>query len=286
MEKRFYTFVIAHHATARLRKFRIPHFVLYGILITSAIGIISIVVMTSTYVRMVTKTFDYNSLRNQKEALQLENTNLQLAASQLNEKFSVIEALAKKLSVNSGLDKQALKPNAGGIGGVNEPTRQMLNLASVKQDVSVLEVQLRRLDQYYMEKTNEMAAMPNLWPVQGYVTGGFGLREDPLGEGGEFHSGVDISTRYGNKVVAPSDGLVIFAEPREGYGNVIVVDHGFGITTRYGHLSAFNVKEGQRVHRGETIGFVGSTGRSTGAHLHYEIRLHDNPVNPSRYMKG
>lgn len=286
MDKRFYTFIVAPHATARLRKFRIPRFVVHGILATSLIGIISIVVMTSTYLRMVTKTFDYNAIRSQKEALQIENMNLQLATSQLNEKFSMIEALAKKLSVSSGLDRQALKPNAGGIGGLNEPTSQMPNLASVKQNASMLELELRRLDQYYLEKTNELAAMPNVWPVQGYITGGFGLREDPLGEGGEFHAGVDISTRYGNKVIAPSDGLVIFAEPREGYGNVVVLDHGFGITTRYGHLSAFSVKEGQRVHRGDVIGFVGSTGRSTGSHLHYEIRLHDNPVNPTRYMKG
>lgn len=286
MEKRFYTFIIAHHATARLRKIRIPHFILYGILATSLIGIISIIVMTSTYVRMVTKTFDYNNLRKQKEALQLENMNFRVAASQIDEKLSIIEALAKKLSANSGLDKQAVKPNAGGIGGVNEPTSQLPNLEVLKRNAVQLELQLRRLDQYYVEKTNQLAAMPSLWPVHGYVTGGFGLREDPLNEGGEFHVGVDISTPYGNRVIAPADGLVIFAEPRAGYGNVIVLDHGFGITSRYGHLSAFNVKEGQRVKRGEVIGYVGSTGHSTGAHLHYEIREHDNPVNPLKYMKS
>jgi murein DD-endopeptidase MepM/ murein hydrolase activator NlpD len=286
MEKRFYTFIVAHHATARLRKIRIPLFVLYGILFTSLIGIISIVVMTSTYVRMMTKTFDYNSLRNQKEALQLENMNMQVAASQLGEKLSVIEALAKKLSATSGLDKLAVKPNAGGIGGLSEPTSQLPHLEILKQNASQLEVQLRRLDQYYIEKTNQLAAMPSLWPVHGYVTGGFGLREDPLNEGGEFHVGVDISTPYGNKVVAPADGLVIFAESRAGYGNVIVLDHGFGITSRYGHLAAFNVKEGRHIKRGDVIGYVGSTGHSTGAHLHYEIRVHDNPVNPMKYMKG
>ena len=286
MEKRFYTFIVAHHATARLRKIQIPHFVLYGILATSLIGVISIVIMTSTYVRMVAKTFDYNNLRKQKETLQLENMNLRVTAGQINEKLSVIEALAKKLSAYSGLDKQALKPNSGGIGGVSEPASQLPNLGALKQDASQLELRLRRLDQYYMERTNQLAAMPSTWPVHGYVTGGFGMRQDPLDGEGEFHVGVDISSPYGTKVLAPADGIVIFAEPRAGYGNVIVIDHGFGITTRYGHLSAFKVKEGQRVKRGDVIGYVGSTGHSTGAHLHYEIRIHDNPVNPLKYMHG
>lgn len=286
MEKRFYTFIVAHHATARLHKIRIPRFVLYTILTTSLIGIISIVVMTSTYIRMVAKTFDYNNLRQQKEVLQLENLNMRVAASQLDEKLSIIEGLAKKLSVASGLDKQALKPNAGGIGGLNQPTSQLPNLEALRQNASQLEFQLRRLDQYYSEMTNKLAAMPSLWPVRGYITGGFGLRNDPMNEEGEVHVGVDISTPYGNKVIAPADGLVIFAEPRAGYGNIIVLDHGFGVTTRYGHLSAFSVKEGQHVKRGEVLGFVGSTGRSTGSHLHYEIRIHDNPVDPLKYMKG
>ena len=286
MEKRFYTFIVAHHATARLHKIRIPHFVLYTILATSLMGIISIVVMTSTYIRMVAKTFDYNTLRKQKEALQLENLNMRVAASQIDEKLSVLEALAKKLSVTSGLDKQALKPNAGGVGGLPEPAGQLPTLEALKQNASSLEFQLRRLDQYYVEMGKKLVAMPSLWPVHGYVTGGFGLRNDPLSDEGELHVGVDISTPYGSKIIAPADGLVIFAESRAGYGNIIVLDHGFGVTTRYGHLSAFNVKEGQSVKRGDVMGYVGSTGRSTGAHLHYEIRIHDNPVNPMRYMKG
>ncbi len=287
MEKRFYTFIVAHHATARLRKIKVPHFVLYGILITSLIGVVSIIVMTSTYVRMVAKTFDYNSLRKQKEALQLENLNLKVTAGQIDERLSVIEALAKKLSAATGLDKQALKPNSGGIGGLSEPATQLPNLDALKQNATQLELQLRRLDQYYMAQTSQLAAMPSIWPVHGYITGGFGMRQDPLNaEEGEFHMGVDISTPYGTKVEATADGIVIFAEPRAGYGNVIVIDHGFGVTTRYAHLSAFNVKEGQHVKRGDVIGFVGSTGHSTGAHLHYEIRIHDSPVNPIRYMHG
>jgi murein DD-endopeptidase MepM/ murein hydrolase activator NlpD len=211
---------------------------------------------------------------------------MRVAASQIDEKLSVLEALAKKLSVTSGLDKQALKPNAGGVGGLPEPAGRLPTLEALKQNASSLEFQLRRLDQYYVEMGKKLVAMPSLWPVHGYVTGGFGLRNDPLSDEGELHVGVDISTPYGSKIIAPADGLVIFAESRAGYGNIIVLDHGFGVTTRYGHLSAFNVKEGQSVKRGDVMGYVGSTGRSTGAHLHYEIRIHDNPVNPMRYMKG
>src|SRR5207302_5790342 len=119
---------------------------------------------------------------------------------------------------------------------------------------------------------------PNLWPVQGIVTGSFGERIDPFNGEGAFHSGVDISSLYGTPVIAPADGIVTAAEVMGGYGRLIELNHGRGISTRYGHLSGFAVLPGEHVRRGDVIGYVGLTGRSTGPHLHYEVRINDTPV--------
>jgi murein DD-endopeptidase MepM/ murein hydrolase activator NlpD len=121
--------------------------------------------------------------------------------------------------------------------------------------------------------------------VEGHVTGSFGERIDPFNGEGAFHSGVDIASSYGQGVMAPADGVVVFADFMGGYGRAIMIDHGHGISTRYGHLANFAVTAGQHVHRGDTIGYVGLSGRSTGPHLHYEVRINDTPVNPHKYLR-
>jgi murein DD-endopeptidase MepM/ murein hydrolase activator NlpD len=131
-----------------------------------------------------------------------------------------------------------------------------------------------------------VAAAPSLWPVEGRVSGSFGERIDPFNGEGAFHSGIDISSAYGEPVRAAADGVVIFADNMAGYGRLIVLEHQHDISTRYGHLSRFAVTEGQAVHRGEIIGYVGLSGRSTGPHLHYEVRIGDTPVNPYRFLRA
>ncbi len=126
---------------------------------------------------------------------------------------------------------------------------------------------------------------PNLWPVEGPVTGSFGERIDPFNGEGAFHSGIDIGSSLGQPVIAPADGMVLFADFMGGYGRAVIVDHGRGITTRYGHLGNFAVAPGQHVQRGDILGYVGLSGRSTGPHLHYEVRINDTPVNPHKYLR-
>jgi len=126
--------------------------------------------------------------------------------------------------------------------------------------------------------------VPTLWPVRGLVTSPFGTRMSPYGEGREMHPGIDISARYGVPVTAAGSGEVIFAGRDPGYGSLIIVDHGGHLDTLYGHLSALYVREGQRVRGGQAIGAVGATGRATGAHLHYEVRVNGAPVDPRRYL--
>ena len=130
-----------------------------------------------------------------------------------------------------------------------------------------------------------VAYAPSIWPVQGIVTSSFGARMDPFNGEGAFHTGIDISASKGDAVRAPADGTVIKAGMGTGYGREVVVDHGHGMQTLYAHLSGFAVIAGQDVRRGDILGYVGSSGHSTGPHLHYEVRIHDTPVNPHKFLR-
>jgi len=128
------------------------------------------------------------------------------------------------------------------------------------------------------------SALPSVWPTRGDFTSGFGWRKNPLGQRWRFHSGVDIAERRGTPIFAVGDGTVLRALYNEGYGRMIEIDHGFGITTVYAHCHILRVREGQRVEAGDLIGTMGSTGRVTGPHLHFEVRLEGHAVNPLDYL--
>jgi len=141
-----------------------------------------------------------------------------------------------------------------------------------------------KLEKFYKDQSILLASTPSVWPVHGYLSAGFGNRIDPFTGQRDFHPGIDISAPNGTKVMAPADGIVISTAERGGYGNAIVLNHQYGVVTRYGHLSSYNVRPGQRVRRGEVIGFVGSTGRSTAPHLHYEVWVRDQAQNPIHFI--
>jgi len=130
----------------------------------------------------------------------------------------------------------------------------------------------------------ELADAPSMWPLEGRVASSFGEREDPINGEGAFHTGIDIDAPYGTPVRAAADGEVSGASMGAGYGREVVLDHGHDVRTVYGHLSAIAVVPGQRVTRGQVIGYVGESGRATGPHLHYEVRVHNVPVNPYKYL--
>jgi murein DD-endopeptidase MepM/ murein hydrolase activator NlpD len=133
-------------------------------------------------------------------------------------------------------------------------------------------------------RADRLELTPSIWPVAGNIRSGFGRRRDPFTGRNEQHQGLDIGALYGTPVHTPANGRVVFAGRQAAYGNLVVIDHGSGITTRYGHLSQFDVNVGDRLAKGELLGFVGSTGRSTGPHLHYEVRMDERAVNPRNYL--
>jgi murein DD-endopeptidase MepM/ murein hydrolase activator NlpD len=188
-----------------------------------------------------------------------------------------------------------------GIGGSDKETRvkELLDqdqqklitgireeIAKLNEDANDREKSFNELLNFLHEQKSILAATPSIWPVKGWVTSEFGVRESPFRTGVEFHKGLDISTRFGKEVVAPADGLVIVSAYDQQDGNFVKIDHGRGLATGFAHLSRMAVKQGMSVKRGDIIGYVGDTGRSTGPHLHYAVFVNNVPVNPRKYLKN
>ena len=148
----------------------------------------------------------------------------------------------------------------------------------------IIQTQLDRVRPGAERRQALAAATPSIWPVTGGLSSSYGSRLDPFTRSHEFHAGLDISADTGQPVFATADGSVETARWSGAFGNLVVVDHGYGIGTRYGHLSRFAVTEGQQIRKGDVVGYVGSTGRSTSPHVHYELLLNGRPTNPLRLL--
>ncbi len=157
-------------------------------------------------------------------------------------------------------------------------------LEKLSAEATRQEQSLQELQAYFQDQKSLLASVPSVWPTRGWVTSDFGSRLDPYTSERVMHAGLDIAGPHGKEIVSPSDGTVVFAGLEGGYGNVVVLDHGYGIKTRYGHLSFIKVKSGERVKRGDIIAAMGNTGRSTGPHLHYEVRVNGIAQNPRKFI--
>jgi len=157
-------------------------------------------------------------------------------------------------------------------------------LSSLEGEAARQERSLRDLQEYFDDQRSLLASTPSIWPARGWVTSDFGPRIDPITAERKMHEGLDIATPIGQPVYAPSDGTVVFVGVEGGYGKMLVIDHGYGVKTRYGHLSEILVHLGDRVGRGDKVALVGNTGRSTGPHLHYEVRVNGIPENPRKFI--
>ena len=146
------------------------------------------------------------------------------------------------------------------------------------------EAHQQEIARWLTDRKLEFLAKPSLWPARGPITSDFGPRPSPFGRGGDFHNGVDIKMPIGTPVVAPGAGRVTEVGLVHGYGLRVVIAHDYGLTTVFAHLSKAAVEPGQTVKRGQRIGFSGNSGRTTGSHLHYEVRVSDTPVNPLQYL--
>jgi murein DD-endopeptidase MepM/ murein hydrolase activator NlpD len=179
--------------------------------------------------------------------------------------------------------------NPVGVGGPSENTPNRISRIQEEIDQLRVAIDLRRQSQeevrgLFNDQHSLFSAKPQGWPVKGWLTSLFGMRKSPFSGRRVFHEGIDIACRTGTPVTASADGIVSRAGLKSGYGKLVIIDHGYGYQTYYGHNSKIFVKAGQRVKRGDKIAAVGNTGRSTGPHLHYEVRLNGTPVNPRKFL--
>ena len=282
-----YTFYIAS-TPGKLRKLIVPAYVLHGLAALAIIGSITVVAAVGSYSRMLWKVGNYNALRHDQENLKKQYRELQTTVKDTNQRLDSLQSLATEVAMSYGVLRYhpaAFEQADSAVTPQDAFDRSLEQYSFLKRNANVIATSatgLRLLPALAFAASNYT---PSSWPVLGHITDSFGERLDPFSGEGAFHTGVDVGTDYGAPVHATADGLVTTAETHSGYGRMVIVDHGFGITTFYAHLSAYAVVAGTHVRRGEVIGYTGVSGRSTGPHVHYEVRVNNAPVNPWRYMK-
>ncbi|MDH5405413.1 MAG: M23 family metallopeptidase [Candidatus Aminicenantes bacterium] len=290
MLKRFYTIIIVPHAAAKFRQIKIPHHRLVLISVICFFVIISIGFFAYNYVHLSARVGELDSLLLENARLKNENAEYKVSTDIISQKIAEFDDYRKKLNTIAGIQPPPEGGEYGGVGNLDDvqqsPATRALkhNLPSLQQQVKDMDKNFQLLMDHYENLSLLLASTPSIWPVRGYLSGFFRYRTDPFTGHNSFHQGIDISTPLGKPVIAPADGIVISASQNKGYGNIVVIKHRFGYTTRYGHLSKFAVRRGQEVKRGDVIGYIGQSGKATGPHLHYEVRINNKSVNPLNYI--
>jgi murein DD-endopeptidase MepM/ murein hydrolase activator NlpD len=275
----YFVVVLAHSLHGRLRRVHIPHKVIYAGFVFSVLSFFVMLAFLSSYLRMSWKVAHYNSLRQEVDSLRTKYQELQRITNQKNEQLATLENFAGEVSVAYGL-KRKPGTSADVMSATNlSPTfRESLNQYNFLQTSTISALYHNYPKQY------QLHVRPSLWPVEGRLLSSFGGRTDPFSGEGAIHTGVDLEAIMGTPVHAAADGIIVHADWEGGYGRLIIIDHGNGVQTYYGHLSTFGVVPGQEVRRGDVIARSGASGRVTSPHLHYEVRMGGTPVNPYPYM--
>jgi murein DD-endopeptidase MepM/ murein hydrolase activator NlpD len=301
MRNRHYIVYVSRDENGQLRKISIPMRYAYAFVAAAVVGLFTITGLAGSYGRMLLKAERFNQVRSEQQALRRQYHLLQQDAHQKDMQVASLGSLASEVSALYGLRQTKLAASKATVSSVTAT-------APAGEDDSYSS----SFDRLYALRTSalsgvatqaltsgirgpaatltdwvSLASAPSLWPIMGRVTSSFGERTDPFsGDAeGEFHSGIDIAAPSGTPIHATGDGVVVYAGWASGYGREVMLDHGHGVTTLYAHMASMTVIPGETVSRGQVIGYVGVSGRSTGAHLHYEVRIHNTPVNPHRYMR-
>jgi murein DD-endopeptidase MepM/ murein hydrolase activator NlpD len=307
LRKRYYILFVARDEDGRVRKIPLPLQYAYGFVAAALIGAFTIVGLAGSYTRMLLKTESYNQMRQERETLRKDYKQMAQIAHDRDVQVASLGALANEVTALYGLRQNRMasaKPAAAASAAAAAPTP-----ASLAQTDNPSQQQITSsIDQFYALRSEALsgrisralesglspsfagdwttlADAPSMWPIEGRVASSFGEREDPINGEGAFHSGLDIDAPNGTPVRAAADGDVSSASMGAGYGREVVLNHGHEVLTVYGHLSSIAVVPGEHVNRGQVIGYVGQSGRATGPHLHYEVRVHNVPVNPHKYLR-
>lgn len=284
MTKQHHTIILVPHAHAKLRKWRVTNLQIglalaAFLLLTGTAGY-----FTWAHLNSSANPVEIARLKGENEQLRQVNQTFESSIKKLQAQLAESEDRTRQLAIVAGLETLEGGVEAGIGGGTEATDAGFEDLPQMEMRAGELASTLAAVEAKLEERVRWISSTPAISPVRGILTSGFGYRSDPLTHGRGVHQGIDIAAGFGQPVRASADGIVMRAADQGGYGKAVFLAHGFGVTTRYGHLSKIDVKPGQRVKRGDVIGKVGSTGRSTGPHLHYEVRVDGDAVNPLAYI--
>ena len=281
MKQEYFVVVLAHSLRGRLRRVHIPHTAVYAVLGLALLGCFSAFGFVASYARMAWKVANYNALKSEADAMRARYQNLQKVVSETNVQMASLQLYAREVAVAYGIKQKLEGPSDISSEGKMVPSfTESLQEYNYLINADRLAIANRRSRRFGAQQS-----VPSLWPVIGRLMDGFGRRTDPFSGEGAFHKGVDITAPTGTAVRDTADGVVVQAEMVSGgYGRLVIIDHGGGLQTYYAHLSKISVRAGQELHRGDVIGQVGTSGRTTAPHLHYEVHVGGAPINPYKYL--
>jgi len=299
---KYITILLLPNDSTNVKQFRIPRFFLYMFLFFIPLIAAYIFWVIGDYKDVKAKVPEIASLQKQNEQQKVQLTYLGQRIERINQKMSELNEFDRKLKIMTNLEESAGQGPFIGVGGsepmmlasnsyVNEPVKEMVlsmhqSLDVLNEDIITGDQVKHKLFQYLEDQKVLLSSTPSIWPTKGWLSSRFGYRISPFTQRKEMHKGLDISTRLNTPIIAPADGIIIRTGWNGSFGKMISIRHGNGYITKYAHLNKILVKKGQAVKRGDKLGLVGQTGRSTGPHLHYEVHLKGVPVNPLRYIVG
>lgn len=262
------------------------------------LAIFLVIILSFPFIIMsyVSKSALLIQMKKERIAQRTQIASLNKQVGQFQQQIQRLKEFDVKLRIIANLENAEETDPFLGVGGISPSTREAAqeaeaNLQRMKTELDRLcteaelrEKSFRELYSFLEGKKKQLACTPSIWPARGWLTSGFGYRNDPFTGLRQMHEGLDIANRIGTPINAPADGVVYRVFNNFGFGLMVEINHGYGIVTRYGHLSKSYVKVGQRVKRGERIAAIGNSGRATGPHLHYEVRLNNVPINPQNYI--
>ncbi len=301
MSDNFFTLMIIPRRKSAVKKIALSSNLVRGLFIGSLLAILLSLYVVYDYASIKRDRAELARLRQQTVQQSREIIGLAVKVDEFADRMEEFKQFDRRLRLMASEDIGQDKKIPLGIGGSNSTQislKELINkdqetlvsgihksLTQLNEDANEREQSFNELLIFLREQKSILAAKPSVWPVRGWVTSEFGTRQNPFGSGKEFHKGIDIATGMGKEIVAPADGLVVEVGRGSDEGNMVRIEHGYGLSTSYLHLTKPAVKQGTRVKRGELIGYVGSTGRSTGPHLHYAVYVNNVPVNPRKYLK-
>ncbi len=301
MSDNFFTLMIIPRQKSAVRKISLSSNLVRGLFIGSLLAVLLSLYVVYDYASIKRDRAELVRLRQQTAEQSNEIIGLAVKVDEFADRLEEFKQFDRRLRLMASEDIGQDKKIPLGIGGSNNTQislKEMIDkdqetlvsgihksLAQLNEEANEREQSFNELLIFLREQKSILAAKPSIWPVRGWVTSEFGVRQSPFGTSHEFHKGIDIATGMGREVTAAADGIVVEISHGSDDGNMVKIEHGYGRSTSYSHLTKAAVKQGTRVKRGDLIGYVGSTGRSTGPHLHYAVYVNNVPVNPRKYLK-